>query len=75
MSDSQRVRVFGARVSRPGSEGTILVEQTSREHPGTGNNPYTIDQNEEGRNISRFVDFDNDAGIAQAIRDAVQGIL
>ena len=75
MSDSQRVRLYGARVSRPGGESTILIEQTSREHPGTGNNPYTIDQDDEGRNISRFVDFDNDGDIAQGIRDAVRGVL
>ena len=44
----QPTLLYGARVSRPGSGDTILVEQTSRLNIPKSNNPYTIDQDKGG---------------------------
>ena len=62
---------FGARVSGLDNWGTVVVEQTSRKHPGAGNNPYTADHGPDGKPICRFVRFDSD----QEIRDALRGCL
>ena len=68
-------RRHGARISPLGGGNTILVEQTSRLHPGSGNNPYTIDHDDKQSPITRHVRLDNDQEIAQAIRDALLGDL
>lgn len=72
MSEERR---YGARISPLGGDGTILVEQTSRLHPGTGNNRHTIDHNADGKPIARHVHIGDTQGIAQAIRDALHGRL
>ena len=61
---------YGARISGLDGGDIILIEQTSREHPGTGNNPYTID-----RDKLRHVRRENDAEIALAVREALKGQL
>ena len=66
---------YGVRISGLGGGNTILIEQTSREHPGTGSNPHTLDRDEQGRLIQRHVRLDNDAEIAQAVREALEGRL
>jgi hypothetical protein len=64
-------RRYGARVSPLSGHDVILVEQTSRLHPGTGNNRYTIDHHPDQRPNARHVRLDDD----QAIRDALLGQL
>ena len=69
-------RRYGARVSSLGEDGIILVQQTSQLHPGTGNNPYTIDHHPGGgKSVIRHVRLDQDHEIAEAIRDALLGQL
>ena len=75
MVEANQERRYGARISGLAGENTILVEQTSRIHPGTGNNPHTIDHDAQGRIIVRHVHRDNDAEVAQAVRDALTGNL
>ena len=75
MVEPNQERRYGARISGLDGRDVILVQQTSRLHPGAGNNPYTIDQDEQGNNIDRHVQRDNDAEIAQAVRDALAGQL
>ena len=64
-------RSYGARVSPLGGSGTILVKQTSREHPGSRNNRHKIDHDADGKEIFRHVKMSDTQGIAQAIRDAL----
>ena len=68
-------RRYGARISGLDGGNTILIQQTSRVHPGTGNNPYTLYHDEQGSPIERHVRLDNDAEIAQAVREALKGEL
>ena len=68
-------RRYGARISALDGGDVILVEQTSRLHPGTGNNRYTIDHRPDGRLITRHVHLNDDNQIAEAIRDALLGRL
>ena len=76
LAEERQERRYGARVSPLGRDGIILVEQTSRLHPGTGNNPYTIDHHpDDGRSITRHVHLDQDHEIAGAVRDALLGRL
>lgn len=68
-------RRYGTRISPLAGENTILISQTSRAHPRTGNNPYTLDHDEQGNLIERHVRLDDDAEMAQAVRDALMGEL
>ena len=61
---------YGVRVYRLESS-RVMFQQTSGEHPGSGNNPYTLDQDENGKPIQRFVDFDDCEGIGRAVQDAL----
>ena len=71
----EQVQRYGVRISPLSGEDIILVEQTSRLHPWTGNNPYTIDHDEDGRIICRHVDLNDDYAIAEAVRSALLGSL
>ena len=73
--DPIQERRQGARISPLAQEDMILVIQTSRLHPGPGNNPYTIDLDDNRNPISRHVSLYDDEGIGQAIRDALLGQL
>ena len=68
-------RRYGARVSPWGGGDYILVQQTSRLHPGDGNNPRTIDHHPGGKPITRPVRLGDCQAIAKAIRDALLGQL
>ena len=59
---------FGARVFQV-SDLILLVKQTVKSG-SEQNAPYVIDEQKE-----RHVDFNNDAEIAKAVRDAVRGEL
>ena len=71
--------VYGARVglrkNAAGEPQVIQVEQTIRRRPQIQNSPYVIDHDEMGKKIERFVNFDDDQAIAEAVRDACQGQL
>jgi hypothetical protein len=54
------------------ADGTILVQQTIKSGPAQ-NDRYVIDRPLE--RLERFVDSNDDAAIANAIRDAVAGRL
>ena len=63
----------GVRIS-PLSEGMIWIGQTIKS--GTAQNaPYIIERREDGKNIERFVKYDDDAELLKAIRDALNGQL
>ena len=66
---------YGVRISGLDGGDTVLVEQTWREHPGSGNNRFTLNHPPDGKRFFRHVKFDDDAGIAEAVRDALKGQL
>lgn len=65
----------GARVNMPfDGHKAVYVAQTIKS--GTERNaPYVIERREDGRNKERFVDYDDDAALVKAIRDALNGEL
>ena len=68
-------RRYGARVALLDHE-TILVQQTSREHPVTGNNPHALDHVPgTDKVISRHVHWANVEELSRAVRDALYGRL
>ncbi|MXY60411.1 MAG: hypothetical protein F4Y96_08315 [Chloroflexi bacterium] len=65
----------GARVSLLfDGQKVIYVAQTVKSGPAQ-NAPYVIELREDGRNRERFVNWDDDAALVQAIRDALNGEL
>ena len=66
---------YGVRISRLDDEGRILIEQTWREHPGTGNNPYRLTHPKHPKRRFRHIHRDNDEEIAETVRQALQGAL
>lgn len=65
----------GARVNMLfGTPRVIYVAQTLKS--GTERNaPYVIEPRDDGRNNERLVNWDDDADLLQAIRDAMNGEL
>ena len=52
----------------------IYVAQTIK--GGTAQNaPYRVERREDGKNKETFVNYDDDAGLLKAIRDALNGQL
>ena len=65
---SQESRKYGARVFKV-SNDTLLIKQTVKRGRGQ-NDPYVIDEQKE-----KHVNLGDDAQIASAIRDAMEGKL
>ena len=65
----------GARVNLlVGPPRVIYVAQTIKS--GTEQNaPYVIERRDDGRGKERFVNWDDDAALLQAVRDALNGKL
>ena len=62
--------LWGARVYPPYEDGTVLIKQTVREGP-----TFIAVEGGNGRHSERHVHFQDDAALAQAIRDALRGEL
>ena len=65
---------YGVRISGLDGRDIILVEQTCREHPGTGNNPYVL-PHPDGKRYFKHVHRDADNELAMAVRAGLSGKL
>lgn len=76
-STEQETR-HGARIAflTDGTNKVLLVEQTVKSaHEGPRKGQYVIDHRADKSKIERHVKWDDDQGIAQAVREAVEGTL
>ncbi len=63
----------GARINLlVDGQRVIYVAQTIKTGPAQ-NAPYVIERRDDGGNKERFVNWDDDAALVQAIRDALNG--
>lgn len=75
---TKQQRRHGARIAflTDGTNKVLLVEQTVKsEHQGQRKGQYVIDYRADNSKIERHVKWDDDQGLAQAVRSAVEGTL
>lgn len=57
-----------------GEPKVIYVAQTVKSGPARTAS-YVIERGQDGKSKERFVDWDDDAGLVKAVRDALNGLL
>ena len=66
-------RRYSARISPFAQSDMMLVTQTTRSHLTTGDNRFTIDDDDDRNTITCHVGLEDDQAMGPAIRNALRG--